>query len=151
MTTHTWTCDAGDYAVHIEGEGPALLLIHGIGPGTSMHANFGAAMPVLTARRTVYGIDLTGFGASMRPAAQARFDFAAWVSQARDAMSRIAGPNVQVWGQSLGAAIALSASAANARVSRIVGTGAGGGVRLSTRRWRGSGPRLSQAPSCVKP
>ena len=129
MTTHTWTCAAGDYAVHIEGKGPPLLLIHGIGPGTSVLANFGSVMPVLTAQRTVYGLDLIGFGASVRPDAPARFDFDAWVAQASDAITRINAPDVQVWGQSLGAAVALAASSAHECVRRIVGTGSGGGAR----------------------
>lgn len=129
MTTHTWTFKGSDYAVHIEGKGPPLLLVHGIGPGTSVRANFGIALPELTARRTVYGLDLVGFGASATPGMPAKFDFEGWVAQAVDAISRIDAPDVQVWGQSLGAAVALRACAANARVKRIVCTGAGGGAR----------------------
>ncbi len=125
------------YAVHIgseaKGEAPPLLLIHGIGPGTSVLANFGGALPALSAGRTVYGIDLLGFGASAQPGMDVAFDFAAWVSQARDALTRIAARHphseVQVWGQSLGAAIALRASTAQPAVRRIVCTGAGGGAR----------------------
>lgn len=138
MTTHTWTCKAGNYAVHsavhMEGEGqqrgrPPLLLIHGIGPGTSVHANFGTAMPKLAEQRTIHGLDLIGFGASARPGALAAFDFAAWVEQARDAISRIDAPEIHVWGQSLGAAVSLAASASDPRVRRIVCTGSGGGAR----------------------
>ncbi len=132
MTTQTWTCPAGEYAVHIEGEGPPLLLIHGIGPGTSVRANFGGAMPALAARRTVYGLDLIGFGASVPKDRAPRFDFDAWVMQASDAIARIhavGAGEVQVWGQSLGAAVALRASTAHECVSRIVGTGSGGGAR----------------------
>lgn len=129
MSTQIWNFQGGDYAVHIEGQGPPLLLIHGIGPGTSVLANFGAVMPQLTASRTVYGLDLLGFGASAPTSGPARFDFEAWVAQARDAITRINAPELQVWGQSLGAAVALRASTGQACVSRIVGTGAGGGAR----------------------
>jgi 2-hydroxymuconate-semialdehyde hydrolase len=129
MRTQTWTCKSGDYAVHIEGKGPPLLLIHGIGPGTSVLANFGALLPVLAEQRTIYGLDLIGFGASVQPGTSARFDFEAWVAQASDAITRINAPDLQLWGQSLGAAVALRASVAHDCVRRIVGTGAGGGAR----------------------
>lgn len=132
MNTETWNAPDGDFAVHIEGEGPPLLLLHGIGPGTSFHANFSALVPTLARHRTLYGIDLFGFGASPAVHAPPRFDFALWVRQAQAAIARITrtgAPQVDVWGQSLGAAVALAAAAASPAVRRVVGTGAGGGAR----------------------
>ncbi|WPB57625.1 alpha/beta hydrolase [Xylophilus sp. GOD-11R] len=129
MKTENWHFENGSFAVHIEGEGPPLLLIHGIGPGTSFHANFGAVVPALAAHRTLYGIDLIGFGASPRKTAPPLFDFPLWVRQAEAALRRIGGDRVDVWGQSMGAAVALSAAAASPVVRKVVGTGAGGGMR----------------------
>ncbi len=133
MKTEIWNDDDGDYAVHIEGAGPPLLLIHGIGPGTSIAANFGAVIPALAAHRTVYGIDLAGFGASPRKPAPPLFDFARWVRQARSAIARIdVSCDVRctsIWGQSLGAAVALAAASQVHSISRVLGTGSGGGAR----------------------
>lgn len=129
MKTENWDFEGGSFAVHTEGSGPPLLLIHGIGPGTSFAANFGAVVPALAAHRTLYGIDLVGFGASPRKAAPPFFDFALWVRQARAAIARIGAPRVDLWGQSLGAAVALGAAAASPAVRKIVCTGAGGGAR----------------------
>ncbi len=126
--TETWTFDGGEFAVHIEGIGPPLLLIHGIGPGTSFHANFGAVIPALATHRTLYGIDLIGFGASTRKTAPPLFDFPLWVRQAHAAIELIGTPDVDLWGQSLGAAVALGVAATCMRVSKVVGTGAGGGA-----------------------
>lgn len=126
--TETWSFEEGEFAVHIEGSGPPLLLIHGIGPGTSIRANFSAVMPALGAHRTLYGIDLIGFGASPRKVAAPFFDFSLWVRQARAAVARIDGPVLAIWGQSLGAAVALSVAATTPTVGTVVCTGAGGGA-----------------------
>jgi 2-hydroxymuconate-semialdehyde hydrolase len=128
MTTEQWDFEDGFFAVHTEGSGPPLLMIHGIGPGTSFHANFGAIAPALARHRTIYGMDLIGFGASPRKSAPPLFDFALWVRQAQAALARIGAPRIDVWGQSLGAAVALAASAGAPAVRYIVGTGAGGGA-----------------------
>ena len=56
------------------------------------------------------------------------FDFALWVRQARAALAHIGAPDIEVWGQSLGAAVALGASASTPCVKKIIGTGAGGGA-----------------------
>ena len=129
MKTENWKNEDGEFAVHMEGSGPPLLLIHGIGPGTSIRANFGAVVPALATHRTIYGIDLVGFGASPRKAAPPLFDFALWVRQACTAIDRIGAGDLPVWGQSLGAAVALAAAARSPRVSKVIGTGAGGGAR----------------------
>jgi 2-hydroxymuconate-semialdehyde hydrolase len=127
--TETWAFEEGEFAVHIYGGGPPLLLVHGIGPGTSIRANFSAVLPALAAQRTVYGIDLIGFGASPRKQAPPLFDFGLWVKQARAAVQRIGAPGLALWGQSLGAAVALSVAAEEPCVTAVVGTGAGGGAR----------------------
>jgi 2-hydroxymuconate-semialdehyde hydrolase len=126
--TEIWSFEEGEFAVHIQGSGPPLLLIHGIGPGTSIRANFSVVMPALGAYRTLYGMDLIGFGASPRKVAAPFFDFPLWVRQARAAVARIEDPALAIWGQSLGASVALSVAAAVPAVNTVVATGAGGGA-----------------------
>lgn len=129
MKTENWDFEGGSFAVHTEGNGPPLLLVHGIGPGTSFQANFGAMVPALAAHRTLYGLDLIGFGASPRKTTAPLFDFPLWVRQAEAALRHIGAGRIDVWGQSMGAAVALSASVSSPAVRRVVGTGAGGGMR----------------------
>lgn len=129
METETWSCTEGDFAVHVDGSGPPLVLIHGIGPGTSVMANFQAVLPALVARRTVVGIDLIGFGASPTKHVQPYFDIELWVSQALAVIDRVADERLAIWGQSLGAAVALrAASRSKTPIARIIGTGSGGGL-----------------------
>jgi len=61
---------AGDERIryHVAGDtGPALLLLHGSGPGVSAWANWGDLIPALAARFRVVAIDLPGYGGSWRP------------------------------------------------------------------------------------
>lgn len=52
---------------HVAGEGPALLMLHGSGPGVSGWANFGGNLPNLAQHHRVMIPDLPGFGATYRP------------------------------------------------------------------------------------
>lgn len=128
LQSETWSFDEGEFTVHVHGSGPPLLLIHGIGPGTSIRANFAAVIPTLGRHRTLVGIDLIGFGASPRKHAPPLFDFPLWVKQARAAVARINHPELAIWGQSLGAAVALCTAASEPGVKTVIGTGSGGGA-----------------------
>ena len=44
------------------GNGPALVLCHGGGPGSSGEAGFGQLMPTLAAKFQVYALDSVGVG-----------------------------------------------------------------------------------------
>lgn len=46
------------------GEGPALLLLHGSGPGATGWSNFGANIATLSERFTCYAVDMPGWGQS---------------------------------------------------------------------------------------
>jgi len=86
-------------------------------------------LPAITSERTVYGIDLIGFGASPTKLVQPFFDMSLWVAQTRAVLQRVAHEKLAIWGQSLGAAVALrAASGGDYPVERIIGTGAGGGL-----------------------
>jgi len=117
----------GPYATahYVEGNGPAVLLLHGIGPGTSIPANFGALINALKGECTLIGIDLVGFGGSAQKTEGELFDFPLWVAQAAAALDRLPGP-VNVIGHSLGGALALSLAATHPKVGSVVVTGTGG-------------------------
>lgn len=129
-----------------DGEGPPLLLVHGIGPGTTAAANFASAWPTLAARFTLHAPDLLGFGAS-EPPAGGRFDVDAWVAQLVAALDAIGAPRVAVLGQSIGGTLALRLAAADPRVSAVVACGAAGGMSAAPdalrRFWRA--PREREA------
>jgi 2-hydroxymuconate-semialdehyde hydrolase len=113
--------------VYRSGRGPRTLLLHGIGPGTSVQANFQALIDGLGANLEFFGIDLLGFGGSDRKEAGPFFDFALWVRQARAALRQLPGDEpVFVVGQSLGGAIALTIAADEPRIRKVVVTGCGG-------------------------
>lgn len=109
------------------GQGPTLLLIHGIGPGTSIPANFGAVIPALAEHYTVVGMDLLGFGGSERKSAPPFFDFPLWCEQTRFVIDYLGENALGVWGQSLGGAMALKVAAECPAIKKVVATGAGGG------------------------
>ena len=55
---------AGRLRYYEQGSGPALLLIHGSGPGVSGLANFAGNLPVLAQRHRCIVVDLPGYGQS---------------------------------------------------------------------------------------
>jgi 2-hydroxymuconate-semialdehyde hydrolase len=117
---HTVRCYEG-------GAGNPLLLIHGIGPGTSSKANFATVMEPLAARHRVIAFDLVGFGGSSRKTAMPYFDFDLWIRQAQFMADRVEGP-ISVIGHSMGGAIALRLAIANKRVEKVITSGAAGGT-----------------------
>ena len=129
MTTETWTFESHQIRIYKQGSGPALLLLHGVGPGTSIPANFSAVMTPLAQRYTVYGMDLIGFGGSSRKATMPFFDFELWVRQVHHVAARIGVPDLRVFGHSIGAALALRLAGETDFVKAVVGTGAAGGTQ----------------------
>lgn len=125
--TENWKFE--DYSIRIyrQGSGPALLLIHGIGPGTSIPANFSSVMDQLAEHYTVYGMDLIGFGGSSRKTEMPFFDMPLWVRQARFVAEKMGEPQLRVWGHSLGGAMALHLAAQSDQVGCVIATGTGGG------------------------
>jgi 2-hydroxymuconate-semialdehyde hydrolase len=119
----------GEYAIrgYEAGAGKPLLLIHGIGPGTSIPANFSSVVPALAGRFHVYGCDFVGFGGSARKSERPYFDFPMWIRQAQFFLDRIPAGPVYVFGHSMGGAIALRLAAANSRIVRVMTSGAAGG------------------------
>ena len=135
MSTHqdfpSYTARSTEYGgtnVHYleGGSGPALLMMHGAGPGTSAPGNFRLVLEPLAERYRVCAMDLIGFGRSGRKPDEPYFDFEYWVGQAQHMLDRIPEGPVGVVGHSISAALALRLAAANERVAAVLTTGAVG-------------------------
>jgi pimeloyl-ACP methyl ester carboxylesterase len=89
-------------AIDVEGDGPALVLIHGVG---ASRAIWRRATPLLAADRLVAAPDLPGFGAS--PAAGRGFDLDRVADRLGDALAAELPAPFDLLGNSLGGAVAL--------------------------------------------
>jgi 2-hydroxymuconate-semialdehyde hydrolase len=105
------------------GSGPAVLLLHGSGPGTTAAA-WEPLIAALAARHRVIAPDLLGFGTAARPTGSLR---AAWTRQALELIDSLGVRSFAVVGNSAGGAIALSIARARPRaVTRVVAVGSMG-------------------------
>jgi 2-hydroxymuconate-semialdehyde hydrolase len=129
MTIKEYDVEFGEHRLHCYegGAGMPLLLLHGIGPGTSITANFGLVLAPLAERFHIFGCDLVGFGGSSRKAAQPYFDFPLWIAQAQFLLDRMPAGDVGIIGHSMGGAIALKLGSTNRRVRKIITSGGAGG------------------------
>jgi 2-hydroxymuconate-semialdehyde hydrolase len=106
--------------VHDVGSGPALLMIHGSGPGVSAWANWRLAIPPLSRQARVIAPDMVGFGFTDRPPGQ-RYDMDTWVAQALGVLDALQVPQADVVGNSFGGALALALAIRHPeRVRRLV-------------------------------
>lgn len=107
------------------GDAP-ILMVHGIGPGTTGQANFGPLLGRLAPRFALHLIDLAGFGASGRKAKPPFFDVSFWLRQIERAIDHVvelhARPPLLI-GNSVGAALALKAAAAWPGRLQVLGIG----------------------------
>jgi 2-hydroxymuconate-semialdehyde hydrolase len=99
---------------------PPVLLLHGSGPGVSAAANWRPVIPALSAARRVIAPDQLGFGESATGEART-YGRAAWTDDALALLDKLDVGQVDVIGNSMGGAIALSLAAARpAAIRRIV-------------------------------
>jgi 2-hydroxymuconate-semialdehyde hydrolase len=63
------------------GSGFPLLMLHGVGPGTSSQGNYGPVLEPLAARCHIVAPDLIGFGGSHRKRTQPYFDIELWYAR----------------------------------------------------------------------
>lgn len=116
--TPTHVIDTGDPAGGADG--PPVLLLHGSGPGVSALANWRLVIPVLATTRRVIAPDQLGFGRTADGSART-YGRAAWTAHAIALLDTLGIDEVDVVGNSMGGAIALSlASAQPHRVRRQV-------------------------------
>jgi len=87
---------------HMMGEGPPILLIHGI---TSSSRTWKRVMPRLAETHTVIAPDLLGHGQSAKP--QGDYSLGAYASGIRDLLVALEIPRATVVGHSLGGGIAM--------------------------------------------
>ncbi|MBV2133135.1 alpha/beta fold hydrolase [Pseudomonas sp. MAP12] len=111
---------------HDQGQGEAILLIHGSGPGVTAWANWRGVIPVLAEKARVIAPDMLGFGYTRCPMDRP-LDPDAWVAQLVGLLDALDIPKVSVVGNSFGGAIALAFALRHPqRVSRLVLMGAAG-------------------------
>jgi 2-hydroxymuconate-semialdehyde hydrolase len=108
------------------GAGLPIMMLHGVGPGTSVEGNFQPILDALTERYRILGVDLIGFGKSQRKASPPYFDFPLWLEQMQFVLDRMEGREIGILGHSCGGALALKLAARNPRVTRVLTTGCAG-------------------------
>ncbi len=91
-----------DLGYRMAGEGPAILLVHGIA-GSS--AAWREVMPALAGRYTVIAPDLLGHGQSDKPAGD--YSLGAYANVLRDLLGVVGIPRATVVGQSFGGGVAM--------------------------------------------
>src|SRR6478735_8921801 len=109
-------------AFRMAGEGPALLLIHGIGDNSSTWTEI---IPHLAKNYTVIAPDLLGHGRSDKP--RADYSIAAYANGMRDLLSVLGIERATIVGHSLGGGVAAQfAYQFPDRCERLVLVGSGG-------------------------
>ncbi|MBA3302018.1 MAG: alpha/beta fold hydrolase [Thermoleophilaceae bacterium] len=107
---------------HRMGEGPAIVLIHGI---TSSSRSWREVMPALARKHTVIAPDLLGHGRSAKP--RGDYSLGAYASGVRDLLTYLDIPRATLVGHSLGGGIAMQfAYQFPERLERLVLVGSGG-------------------------
>ncbi len=99
---------------------PPILLLHGSGPGVSAAANWRPVIPALSAARRVIAPDQLGFGGTAT-GEHRTYGRAAWTEHALALLDTLGIDAVDIVGNSMGGAIALSMAVARPdSVRRIV-------------------------------
>jgi 4,5:9,10-diseco-3-hydroxy-5,9,17-trioxoandrosta-1(10),2-diene-4-oate hydrolase len=119
---------------HDAGAGPALLMIHGGGPGAGGWSNYRRNVDALSERFRVVIPDLPGFGRSDKP--QITTSLYRFLADAmRDLLDALGIDKAHIVGNSLGGATALKLALDTPdRADRLVLMGAGGGLPLMSPR-----------------
>jgi pimeloyl-ACP methyl ester carboxylesterase len=125
----TAVIDTGEPA----GPGPAappVLMLHGSGPGVTALANWRPVIPSLSAGRRVIAPDQLGFGgtATGEPRTYGR---KAWTGHALALLDTLGLDTVDIIGNSMGGAIALSIAAARPQAVRRIVTMGSMGVAMA--------------------
>lgn len=120
--TGTRTVDVDGSAVRVldVGAGPAVLLLHGSGPGTTGAGAWRATAEALAGSLRLVAPDQAGFGGTPLPAGS-RGGLRAWTEQAAGLMAALGEESYAVVGHSMGGAVALSLAATRPeQVTRVV-------------------------------
>jgi pimeloyl-ACP methyl ester carboxylesterase len=106
-----------DTGMPVGAAAPPVLLLHGSGPGVTATANWRPIIPALATSRRVVGPDQLGFGgtATGEPRTYGR---AVWTGHALALLDTLGIGTVDIIGNSMGGAIALSIAAARPQAVR---------------------------------
>src|SRR5690349_21155418 len=116
----TVTVDGSPVHVTESGTGPAVLMLHGSGPGTTGSGAWAATARALGTSRHVVAPDQAGFGRTPVPAGS-RGGLRLWTAQAAGLMDALGAERYAVVGHSMGGAVALALAAARpGQVTRVV-------------------------------
>ena len=111
---------------HEAGDGPALVLLHGSGPGVSGWSNFKGNFPVFARHFRTVVMDMPGFGRSERPPLDRAYPRVAADHLAR-LLDKLGIEKTHLLGNSMGGYVAFEFALAHPdRVGRLVGMGPGG-------------------------
>jgi len=111
---------------HDQGEGDAILLIHGSGPGVTAWANWRGVIPPLSQRARVIAPDMLGFGYSRFPA-ERKLTPEVWVQSLVDLLDALQISAVSLVGNSYGGAISMAFALRHPeRVKKLVLMGSAG-------------------------
>src|SRR2546426_5579957 len=107
--------DGLDLHYLVEGRGPAVVLVHGLG---GFAESWRHTLRGLAARTTVYALDLPGFGASAKPRTRYRLPY--FAGALHGFMEALGIQGASLVGHSLGAAVAVTYAVTHpARVERL--------------------------------
>lgn len=119
---------------HDVGEGPALILLHGSGPGVSGWANWRGVIPRLAENFRVLVPDQVGFGYTSEPSDFNYQFMTSWVEQISAFIEALKLDKVCLVGNSFGGAVALAVCIARPDlVNRLVLMGAVGVPGVMTK------------------
>lgn len=116
------TVDVDGSPVHVldQGDGPAVLLLHGSGPGTTGAGAWAATVEALSGSWRLVAPDQAGFGATPLPPGS-RGGLRVWTTMAAALMDAVGVTSYAVVGHSMGGAVALAVAAARPQqVTRVV-------------------------------
>jgi pimeloyl-ACP methyl ester carboxylesterase len=122
------TVEVAGSPVHVldTGAGPAVLMLHGSGPGTTGGGAWAATAAALAGSHRVLAPDQAGFGDTPLPAGTAG-GLQVWTEQAAALMEVLGETAYAVVGHSMGGAVALALAAARPRqVTHVVAVGSMG-------------------------
>ncbi|PPR11889.1 MAG: 2-hydroxymuconate semialdehyde hydrolase [Alphaproteobacteria bacterium MarineAlpha11_Bin1] len=102
------------------GTGFPILMLHGVGPGTSIIGNFEPTIGPLMERYHILASDLIGFGDSGRKSDQPYFDVELWIRQGIALLDLLPPGQCGIAGHSMGGALALKIAAASDRVTHVL-------------------------------
>ncbi|WP_251838449.1 alpha/beta fold hydrolase [Oceanitalea stevensii] len=111
MDERTVVVDGSPVHVVQGGTGPAVLLLHGSGPGTTGSGAWAAAIEALGASWHLVAPDHAGFGRTPLPPGS-RGGLRVWTEQAARLMDALGHRSYAVVGHSMGGAVALALAAA---------------------------------------